>query len=162
MILFHKTWQWTPADTKTDVSFSFTCPEHTEALCLTFSFSPDALREEQACLPPIEHALEQYYDGRDRNREPMEASGFLPLKNLITLSLSREGVYMGNAHRWQASQVHVLTKEKADPGFTVPERLEGDWEGMLHLHAICTSACGGELTVEAVPEGRESHALVSR
>ena len=115
MILFHKTWQWTPADTKNDVSFSFTCPEHTEELCLTFSFSPDALREEQACLPPIEHALEQYYDGRDRNREPMEASGFLPLKNLITLSLSREGVYMGNAHRWQASQVHVLTKEKAAP-----------------------------------------------
>ena len=157
MILLRKNYQWTPADTKTDIPFSFECTEEIKEIRITFSFSPNALYGEKDCLLYIEKALTLYYDGQDRELEPMKASGFCPLKNLITISLSKEKKYLGNAHRWQDEQIHILTTKDASPGFIPPEHMAGKWEGMLHLHAVCTPECRGELTVE----GRMEHAVVS-
>ena len=157
MILFEEKYEWKRVDTKTDVEFRFHCPEGIEELQITFSFTPDALYDEEACAPMIEEAVEQYYAARDRDGQKMCVSSMCPLKNLVTLSLSREGKYVGNAHRWSGNQYHVLTRRKASTGFTAPENLTGWWEGMLHLHAICTDSCRGKVKVE----GRTTDEMVS-
>ena len=102
---------------------SVSLSEGIEELQITFSFTPDALYDEEACAPMIEEAVEQYYAGRDRDGQKMRVSSMCPLKNLVTLSLSREGKYVGNAHRWSGNQYHVLTRRKASTGFTAPEIL---------------------------------------
>lgn len=78
----------------------------------------------------------------------MDADQFLPVKNLITLSLEREGVYLGNAHRWAPQQEHVIAVEQASLGFVSPESMEGSWTGMLHLHEIISPNCTGQLRIE--------------
>lgn len=34
----------------------------------------------------------------------MTVQQYLPVKNLITLSLEKDGVYLGNGHRWDTAQ----------------------------------------------------------
>lgn len=91
----------------------------------------------------------------DEDRVLPESVG--ALKNLITISLSKDGEYLGNAHRWQKNQVHEISEKQASLGFVSPDRLEGTWEGMIHLHAVCTPQCEGMLMIE----GRVSDVLVS-
>ena len=71
--------------------------------------------------------------------------------------VAKDGEYLGNAHRWQKNQVHEISETEAAPGFVTPRRLAGSWEGMIHLHAVCTPRCQGQLIIE----GRVSDALVS-
>ncbi len=157
MILLKKNYQWTPQDSKTDERFSFLCPQGVREIRILFSYDPDALLGEKDCAPLIEKAMEQYYDGREPGADVLQVPGMCPLKNLITLSLSREGVYVGNGHRWAGRQVHRLTQTGASPGFLSIPKLSGQWEGMLHLHAVCTPVCQGILVVE----GRADNEVVS-
>ena len=76
----------------------------------------------------------------------------MPIKNLITNSLEREGVYLGNAHRWAPEQEHLITAEQASLGFVPPQAMEGNWNGMLHLHEIISPCCTGELRIEGRTE----------
>ena len=105
----------------------------------------------------IDRAVRRYYDGRGLEYDQISPESIGSLKNLITISLSKDGSYLGNAHRWQKNQVHEITKTKAAPGFVCPPRVAGKWEGMIHLHAVCTLKCEGRLIIE----GRVSDALVS-
>lgn len=148
MILFEQDYRWTPEDTAHDVPFAFTCTPDMTAVVVKFSFSPGKEYKEEICRPQVESALTRYYDRYPRNMQPMSAEQFMPVKNLITVSLTREGVYIGNAHRWATEQEHVLTPEHASPGFVPPEKIEGSWTGMLHLHEVLSECCTGHLRIE--------------
>lgn len=151
MILLEQRYVWGPEDSQHDVPFAFDCPEHIALLRIRFAYEPGKEEAREICLPPIEQALTRYYDSYPRTMQPMAAEQFLPIKNLITISLEREGVYLGNAHRWAPEQEHELTTKHASLGFVPPERLSGRWNGMLHLHEILSPRCTATLQIE----GRE-------
>lgn len=157
MLLLRERYRWKPEDSKKDVHFSFTCPREVTQIRILFAFSPDALTDPGDCLPMIRDAINRYEDGRPMAGERISPESIGPLKNLITISLSKDGVYLGNAHRWQKNQIHELSLTGASPGFVCPDCLEGNWEGMVHLHAVCTPECEGKLMIE----GRVSDVLVS-
>lgn len=157
MILFRNEYRLHREDSKKDLKFEFDCPENINEVRVLLSFHPDALYDELECEPLIDQAVERYYDGREKDGQEMKVSSMCPLKNLITVSLSKDGIYLGNAHRWACSQMHIFTEKTSSPGFSVPEKMNGTWEGMLHLHAVCTEACDVELKVE----GRRSDEMVS-
>lgn len=157
MVLFESEYRWTPADAQSDVAFSFACPDTVRQVRVFFSFSPGLENAEDICRPQVERALARYYDSYPRDLQPMDAARFLPVKNLVTLSLDKDGQYLGNAHRWATVQEHALSAEAASLGFTPPARVPGLWSGMLHLHEIISPVCRARLRVE----GREGHALVS-
>lgn len=152
MLLFEQDYRWTPADAQTDVPFAFTVPTGVTELRVQFCFAPGKEESEELCRPQVEKALIRYYDCFPRTLQPMEAGRFLPVKNLITVSLDREGVCLGNAHRWATEQEHILRKDFAAPGFHPPADLPGSWTGMLHLHEVISPVCTGRLRIE----GRES------
>ena len=74
MILFENEYEWKREDSKTDVRFCFDCPEEAAELRVTFSFEPDALRDEEACAPMITEAIEKYYEGREKRTEGTDLS----------------------------------------------------------------------------------------
>ena len=88
-------------------------PPKIASIRISFSFSPGMEQQDAICMPQIEAALTRYYDCYPRDIQPMDAQQFLPIKNLITLSLEREGIYLGNAHRWAPEQEHIITTEQA-------------------------------------------------
>ena len=148
MVLLEQQYVWTPKDTAHDVPFAFVCPPEIASIRISFSFSPGMEQQDAICMPQIEAALTRYYDCYPRDIQPMDAQQFLPIKNLITLSLEREGVYLGNAHRWAPEQEHIITTEQASRGFVPPVAMEGSWTGMLHLHEIISPRCVGQLRME--------------
>ena len=157
MVLFEQEYDWTPADSSQDVPFSFDCPDSVREIRLHFIFSPGLEIADEICRPQVEKALTRYYDCYPRDLQPMDAQKFLPVKNLITLSLDKDGRYLGNAHRWAPDQAHILTETQTSLGFTPPDRLPGHWAGMLHLHEVISPACHGKLRIE----GREAYEMVS-
>lgn len=148
MTLLEQIYQWTPTDSNTDVSFTFVCPCEVSELVVYFGFSPVMEWSNEQCIPQIEAALTRYYDCYSRALQPMKAEQFLPVKNLITVSLKQEEQYLGNAHRWAGRQVHHITTKTASPGFIIPTQLEGNWSGMLHLHEIISPCCTAVLQIE--------------
>lgn len=148
MTLFEQTYHFGPQDTETHVAFSFDCPENTAQLRILLEFSPMVETDEKICRPQIERALEQYYADYPRALQPMDWQQFMPIKNLITLSLDREGEYVGNAHRCSGQQEHHIGTRTASRGFLPVKELRGHWGGMLHLHEVISPCCTARLVVE--------------
>ena len=141
-------YQWSAQDTSSDIVFSFQCPAGVEELVVSFTYSPGEEATREICLPAVQAAVTRYYGGYPQEIEPMTAEQFLPVKNLITLSLAREGVYLGNAHRWAPEQEHVISCRYASGGFCCPVSMAGAWTGMLHLHEVLSPVCKGHLRIE--------------
>lgn len=148
MKLFEEIYVWSPCDSQTDQSFSFFVPETVEQIRIRFEYSPGKEEDPAVCLPPVHDALNRYYDSYPRELQPMKEENFIPIKNLVTISLDKDGVYLGNAHRWAPQQEHLISVRKASLGFVSPAVLAGKWHGMLHLHEILSGKCTGHLLVE--------------
>lgn len=146
--LLEQTYQWSSQDSSSDVVFAFQCPAEVEELVVSFTYSPGEEATRDICLPAVQAAVTRYYGGYPQEIEPMTAEQFLPVKNLITLSLAREGVYLGNAHRWAPEQEHVISCRYASSGFCCPAAMSGTWTGMLHLHEVLSPICKGYLRIE--------------
>ncbi len=152
-VLLERSYAWTPEDAQRDIPFAFCCPSDITELRISFSYAPSLETEEERCRPQVEKALRRYYDCYPHTLQPMDANRFLPVKNLITLSLDKDGVYLGNAHRWDPKQEHILNIEWASRGFVPPKQMAGDWTGMLHLHEIISPCCEAQLKIEGRAEG---------
>lgn len=146
--LLEQAYQWSSQDTSSDIVFSFQCPAEVEELVVSFTYSPGEEATREICLPAVQAAVTRYYGGYPQEIEPMTAEQFLPVKNLITLSLAREGIYLGNAHRWAPEQEHVISCRYASSGFCCPVSMAGAWTGMLHLHEVLSPVCKGHLRIE--------------
>ena len=94
MILLRERYRWKTEDSKTDVKFSFVCPGEVTGIRILFSFDPDALEDPEACRPMIEKAIRQYYDNRPLEWDRIRPESIGPLKNQITISLSKDGEYL--------------------------------------------------------------------
>ena len=146
--LFEENYTWTPRDSQTDQPFHFCVPETIGQIRILFEFSPGKEVNPDICLSPVHEAMLRYYGKYPRKAQPMKEEKFLPVKNLITLSLDKDGVYLGNAHRWATRQEHVVSTREASLGFVPPRSMEGEWQGMLHLHEVLSERCTGHVVVE--------------
>lgn len=146
-ILLERTFVWNPAHSASDVPFDFFCPTSVQELHISFTYAPGE-DDSVACIRQVEDAIARYYDRYPRELEPMTVQQYLPVKNLITLSLEKDGVYLGNGHRWDTAQEHVISADHASFGFSPPQAMHGQWCGMLHLHEIISPTCTGTLRVE--------------
>lgn len=145
--LFDQSFVWHPAHSASDVPFAFSCPASVQELHISFTYAPGD-ETNAACVRQVEDAITRYYDRYPRELEPMTVQQYLPVKNLITLSLEKDGVYLGNGHRWDTAQDHVISTDYASFGFSSPQDMQGQWRGMLHLHEIISPTCTGTLRVE--------------
>ena len=148
MQLFEKKYQWTSQDSQTDVSFCFHVPEGLEQIRIRFTFSPGTESNPEICLPEIEGAMNRYYDSYPRDLQPMKKESFLPVKNLITISLDKDGVYLGNAHRWATTQEHLISVNQVSRGFLPPEKRR-----RVPQESGCAAAQSAFVYAIAGPEG---------
>lgn len=136
----------TPESEKMNISLAFCVPANTEKLRITYTYAPKELagaageRLAEACL--LRDA------GEFRGEYPAAAS-FLPLKNLVTLSLDDPHGYRGAAHRQAPQQEHILTASEASPGFYAGKISAGEWTLTLNVHALVTEFCDCDIKIEA-------------
>ena len=80
---------------------------------------------------------------------------FMPLLNLVTLSLDDSRSYRGAAHRQAAFQEHIISEKSASPGFIKGKIEKGQWQIVLNVHALVTEKCVCEIKIEAGGEAYE-------
>lgn len=139
-----------PDDTKSNRYIFFDVPEGTEKLHITYSYSPKNLEDKEKSYELIrENILRDAPEDIDRYTDYEE---FLPLKNLITVSLDSPVEFRGAAHRHDKEQYHETSKDFASPGFLKGEIIPGQWRLSLNVHAVVTDICTCRIKIEGEAE----------
>lgn len=134
------------ASEKTNIVLAFLVPEHTSLLRISYSYAPKTL-DGEAARPLIEACLRR--DAGEFYSEYPDWTHYLPLKNLVTLSLDSPEGFRGCAHRQVDVQTHVLSAAEASPGFLPGALPAGEWRLVLNVHALVTEICDCRVKIEA-------------
>lgn len=139
-----------PDDTQSNRYIFFTVPEGTKKLFITYSYSPKALDDKKKSYALIkENILRDAPEDIDRYKDYDE---FLPLKNLVTVSLDSPECFRGAAHRHDKEQYHEISADFASPGFLKGEINAGQWRLSLNVHAVVTDVCTCRIKIEGEAE----------
>ncbi len=140
----------TRTDDRTTKIFDFTLPEGNYALLVQLDYLPKRSENSEDSLQIIESTLRDHAPWMytsDRSR-------YLPLTNLITVSLDSPDGYCGNAHNPSSSQSIYIGRKFASPGFLSDALVPGKWRLCLHIHALVTDQCTVNVSVSAVEDSR--------
>ena len=130
MLIFEKTGKVFPEQDKTNIPLQFTVPSGIEKLIIDYEYSPKTLEDEKKATELLKKSIEKYL-GEEYMAEPKD---FMPVKNLITLSLDENGNYRGAAHRQADKQHHEISRDFASVGFEKGEITSGEWTLVLNVH----------------------------
>lgn len=145
MIIFEKAGKVTPGQDKTNIPLEFAVPGGVEKLIIDYEYSPKIFDDEEKAEKLLEESIEKYL-GDEYEAKPQD---FMPVKNLITLSLDSNGVYRGAAHRQADKQHHEISREYASPGFIKGEIHSGKWQVVLNVHCC---ACDVDYKIKVTGE----------
>lgn len=145
MTIFEKAGSVLPEQDKTNIPLEFSVPNGIEKLVIDYEYSPKILEDEEKSIAILEESIEKYLGG-EYHAEPKD---FMPIKNLITLSLDGNGEYRGAAHRQADKQHHEISRDFASAGFIKGEIKGGIWRLVLNVHCC---ACKVNYTVKITGE----------
>lgn len=116
---------------KTNLIHRFDVPSGVKVMTVKYSYLPKTLESREKAVAIVKDCFEKY--GETLVGKPAE---YLPVKNLITISIDENGKYRGAAHRQANEQTHILSEEKASPGFVKGKISEGEWDIVLNVHSV--------------------------
>ncbi|MCP3795323.1 hypothetical protein [Paenibacillus sp. CH40] len=132
--------------TQSHITYSFHILQPTETIRIHFSYTPKLLEDQEQARGIIEESMSKYgYD------EPGHSSDlwkkYVPLQNLLTLSVDDSLRHRGNAHRPEMQQEHWLGSSAASPGFLAGDNPAGMWRITVSLHAVVTETLAYQIHV---------------
>lgn len=136
----------TRQDDQTNVIIPFSLDKTYKKLLISFSYEPShATREESE--PLVLNAIERYqiYDGQ---YDPENIDGFFPIENLVTLSITKNGEFIGARHSKDRFGTIELSKDSASLGYLKTAIEAGHWEVQLNVHCIASKNIEVHLKLE--------------
>ena len=135
-------------DTQTNIKIPFEIKNKYSELIIHFSYNPDKSKDD-VTRRQVEDALRKY-DQADFTSAKRLAYDHLPIDNLITLSLSKNGKYLGAHHNKSNDQEITINNETASFGFWPVEVEPADWELQLNCHCIASKEVAANIRIEAI------------
>jgi hypothetical protein len=133
--------QVTPLNSKAHISYKFHLGQRGGKLWISFAYEPKNLEDREQAKTMIFDSIDKYSEPDQRERLQAKWESFLPLKNLVTVSVDDPERHRGAGHRHDPEQLLFLSEEEASPGLVSGKILTGMWEVTLSLHAIVTDNC---------------------
>ena len=130
-----------------DISFKFKVPENIKSIEILFKYDPALISDKTLYIDSLSKAIDKYYSIYDKNIEKITTENFDCIKNLLTISLDCNGVFIGNRHRWDNNQRIKISTQNADLGFVSPSNIHGEWIITIHCHQIFIKDCNIDLKV---------------
>ncbi|TDQ37169.1 hypothetical protein EV213_11448 [Aureibacillus halotolerans] len=146
----------TPLSSKTHISYQFHLSEPCPFLVVDFTYSPKVLDDKEASRPLILEAIASFASPSAIELQKEKWEQFLPLQNLLTVSIDDPAGFRGSAHRHSPDQRHILSSDEASPGFLAGPVQSGIWKITISVHCIVTPTCMYRLSVK---KGRDDHEL---
>lgn len=131
MLIFSTKGKITVDNDKTNLIHRFDVPSGVKVMTVKYSYSPKTLENRERAVSIVKDCFEKYDE--TLIGKPAE---YLPVKNLVTISIDENGNYRGAAHRQANEQTHTLSEEKASPGFIKGKINEGEWDIVLNVHSV--------------------------
>lgn len=147
MLIYKTKGKITTANDKTNLTHKFDVPDNMRLLKIKYCYSPKTLEDREKAVMLVRNCFGKYDEtivGRPAD--------YLPVKNLITISVNANGTYIGAAHRQSNNQEHIISKAFSSPGFIKSDILSGDWDIVLNVHSI---SCDVDYTIEVEGEKKE-------
>ncbi|WP_219835596.1 hypothetical protein [Paenibacillus sp. R14(2021)] len=136
-----------PVCAKTHITYSFHLAESGGKLWIEFAYEPKNLEDRELAKTLIAAGIGSYTEDSQRDRLLANWESFLPLKNLITVSVDDPERHRGAGHRHDPEQLLFIGEGEASPGFVSDRLNEGLWRATLSLHAIVTPSCRYRLRI---------------
>jgi hypothetical protein len=148
----------TPSDSKKHIRYPFEVRNGGFPLHIEFSYSPKQETNMEKAKGLIIGGLKKYtLKSLDELEEIWQS--YLPLQNLLTLSLDAPEGFRGDGHRPPSHQKIILTETTATEGFFPGKISKGQWLLTLSLHAVVTEEC--HLTIRIWEGDEKNEALDS-
>lgn len=103
----------------------FEVPFDGAELCVRFSFSPSILEDKNKALALLRQGMARYEPEKKFDNSELEK--FLPLNNMLTLSIDSPDGFVGTAHRYGIKQLLKISAKKSARGFFPQAVKKGIW-----------------------------------
>ena len=159
-LLLQKRFAFTEADVRKNVLVPFRVERDYERLAIRLRYGPKSIRDPEIILPKIEACVNTYFPGDFRLTEE-DMKEFDQLLNFVTLSLDKDGEYVGCAHRHPPEQTILISAQGSTWGFAPTPAEKGDWRIVLHVQAVVVGTIDYQLEVYGLERGESGDALPS-
>lgn len=158
--ILQKRFAFTEADVRKNILIPFRTERDYERLAIQLRYGPKSIREPAVIMPKIKACVETYFpEGFRLTEEDMKE--FSQLLNFVTLSLDKDGEYVGCAHRHPPEQTILISGQGSDWGFAPAAAGRGDWRIVLHVQAVVAGTVDYRLAVYGLERGENGDALPS-
>ena len=83
------------------------------------------------------------------------------LFNFVTLSLDKNGEYVGCAHRHPPQQILTISASGSSWGFAPTAASAGDWRAVLHVQAVVVGTVDYHLRIYGMERGEQDAEIPS-
>lgn len=132
MVVFELQEELKASDTMSHRYYPFSFEGRFSQMKITYSYTPKRYEDKPAAKEEIVRCYARY--GLNATEKDIEAE--LPLNNLITISLDKDGEYIGGAHRHNNDAVYTVSEQGSSPGFCDTAVTGGLWRIALSAHCI--------------------------
>lgn len=134
-----------PSDSKRHCRHKFVVGESATSLLCKFTYGPKELKDVDLSKELVMANLPKYLKERQVDSEYWER--FLPLKNLLTISLDDPAEFRGAVHRQDAEQNLIIARNDASPGLLPGALPPGEWTVTVSVHCVVTDTCNYQLQI---------------
>ncbi|WP_028559322.1 hypothetical protein [Paenibacillus pinihumi] len=136
-----------PSSSKTHITYQFHIPTPLPSLQIDFQYAPKKSEDKSGSRRLIEQSIEQYVHPSMQAAYMDKWEQYMPLQNLLTISVDDPSEFRGSAHRHPEKQSYLLATSSASPGFIPGAILEGIWRITISVHCVVTPDCNYLLRV---------------
>lgn len=145
-------------DVRTNVLLPFATDRDFESLLIRLSYAPKAIRSPEIIREQIRRCEDKYLPEGYRLTEE-DKKEYTELYNFVTLSLDKNGKYIGCAHRHPPQQKIVISGSGSTWGFAAEAATVGKWRIVLHVQAVVCGTVAYELQVFGAGKGENTDEL---
>lgn len=135
-----------PCCSKSQISYSFNVKSGAERFNIFFDFNPKKLDNKELSKKIILECMDKYASG-ERKVSEEEWEDYLPVKNLLTISIDDNKEFRGAAHRQPDGSIFFIDKESVSPGLVAGELRAGQWTVTISVHCVVTDICSYKLHI---------------
>ncbi|TDF92307.1 hypothetical protein [Paenibacillus piri] len=131
----------TPSCSKSHITYTLHLHRDCRELHVEFAYEPKRLDDEAKSEALIRDALKRFVPA-EQDRSPADNwKDYMPLQNLLTLSIDDETGFRGAGHRHDPVQHLTVTPEQASPGLVPGIFPRGQLRIMISIHCVVTEQC---------------------
>lgn len=152
--LMHREFHLTVSDVRKNILIPFRTERDYDRLAVRLRYGPKAIRDPAIITPQIDECVRKYYPpGYTLTEEDMKE--YEQLFNFVTLSVDKNGEYVGCAHRHPPEQTILISAAGSSWGFAPTAASAGDWRVVLHVQAVVVGTVDCAVEAFGLERGEE-------